>query len=420
VRTSTKKNPSSHIIVFLCFSALALFNVRLLWMLRDRILAGYGDFGHFYASALIVRRGDGHRLYDYERQRQIQSRLFPDVETRPEPLIFNHMAYETLLWLPLTFFSYSAAVLLWTLMNFAVLVALSLSLARRFHYARGAMTLPWILPFLATFPVLNALIQGQDSIILLLIYAITFSYLERDKMLLAGVVLALGLFKFHLVLPFLGFFLLQHRWRFASGFALGSLIPLGFSLYIAGTGGMMGQFRFLIQSNQNVTSPGDYGLYPMNMPNIRGLLYSALSTTLEKETLFAITAVLSIILLWVFARTSRNSTLDLQFALGILATLLVSYHLFSYDLAISILPLLILITRIAGRRSPQRRLGWAVLISCGALLLTTPVYLIILGYGIHGSLMVIPLLMLTLLASRLRPVLSDQITGPALSEGTNA
>ena len=106
----TKNNSTTQLLVFVCFALLAAFNVRLFWIVKDRVLVGFGDFGHFYAAASIVRSGNRDRLYDYEEQRKVQSDLFPDVDTRPAPLVFNHMAYETLMWLPLTVFPYRTAV----------------------------------------------------------------------------------------------------------------------------------------------------------------------------------------------------------------------------------------------------------------------------------------------------------------------
>jgi hypothetical protein len=392
-----KNNPTTHLLVFVCFALLAALNVSLLWSVRDKIRVGFGDFGHFYAAALIVRNGNGARLYDYEQQRQVQSGLFPDVDTRPEPLIFNHMAYETLLWLPLTFFSYASAAVLWTLINVLVLVALSIFLTGYFRSAWNALPVPWILPLFASFPVLMSLIQGQDSIVLLGLYSLTFFLFREDRYFLAGCVLALGLFKFQLVLPFAGFFFLQRNWKFVSGFLAFSIVPIGLSLWIAGTEGLLQFLRFLVRSNKG--SLEQFGLYPGNMPNIRGFLFTVLIDAVSNNRLFIVTALLSVALFGWAVVTSRRSALEVQYALAIMTTLLVSYHLFIYDLTIVLLPLLVIADRIASHSGRRWRLYEIALVSSVALLLLTPVHLVILNYALSASYLIIPVCVLTLLSA---------------------
>ena len=394
----TKNNPATHLLVFVCFALLAAFNVRLLWTVKDRILAGFGDFGHFYAAALIVRSGNAARLYDYEEHRQVQRDLFPDVDTRPEPLIFNHKAYETLFWLPLTFFPYAAAVVSWILINLLFLLALSIALTRYLPAAWVALRIPWILPVLASFPILTVLIQGQDSIVLLGLYSLALILLRRERHLLAGCVLALGLFKFQLILPFAGFFLVHRNWRFVSGFAAGSIVPLGISLWITSFQGFFQFLGFLVRSNQGVTSPEQFGLYPENMPNIRGILFKVLGGLAGNRLLFVLTAVLSVVAFGWAVRISRRSCIEVRYALAVMITLLVSYHLFVYDLTIALLPLLIIFDRIAGS-ARRRRLYELAFVASSALLMTTPVHLVILYYGISASYLVIPVCVLTVLAA---------------------
>ena len=395
----TKKNSTTHLLVFVCFALLAAFNIRLFWIVKDRILVGFGDFGHFYAAALIVRNGNGAMLYQYEQQRQVQAALFPEVDTRPEPLIFNHLAYETLLWLPLTFFPYATAAALWTLINLLVLVALSIFLTGYFPSAWRALHVPWILPFLASFPVLMALIQGQDSVVLLCLYSVAFVLLKRDRQFLAGCILALGLFKFQLILPFVGFFLLRRNWRFVCGFAAGSIIPIGASLWIAGAQGLLQFFQFLVKSNQGESSADEFGLYPANMPNIRGFLFSVLGGVVNNKLLFGLTFVFSVAVFGWAVKASSRKSLEVQYAMAIMITLLVSYHLFVYDLTLAVLPLLVIVDRMASSSGSHKRLHEIAFVSSAALLLLTPVHLVILNYALGASYLVIPVCVLTFLAT---------------------
>src|SRR5207247_3125358 len=56
----------------------------------------------------------------------------------------------------------------------------------------------------------------------------------RKKEWFAGGLLALGLFRFQIVLPVAGLMLLWKRWRFVSGFAAASIPVLALSTLVAG------------------------------------------------------------------------------------------------------------------------------------------------------------------------------------------
>src|SRR5262245_48083907 len=342
-----KKNHPVHLIVFLCFTLLALLNARLLWSVKDRVLEGYGDFAHFYAAALIVRSGDGERLYDYEEQRKIQQSLFSHVETRPEPLIFNHLSYETLVWLPLTFFGYAKAVVVWIVINLILLLAISAILSRHLPAGRAALRLPLMVCLFACFPILLVLIQGQDSILLLLCYSIAFVLLKQEKDWPAGLVLSLAMFKFHLILPFVALLFVQRNWKFVLGFFTGSIVPLVLSIWISGISGLLQFIRFLVRSNQSGSTLDQFGLYPNNMPNLRGMLVILLGDHISDRLLFIITAAVSLIVFGLVARSSRELALDERIGAAIIATLLISYHLFTYDLTIATLPALLFVNRLA-------------------------------------------------------------------------
>jgi hypothetical protein len=412
-----KTNSTASLLVFAFLSLAALSNLYLLWVVKDKILAGYGDFAHFYASSLLVREGRGSKLYDYGEQREVQRALFSQVDTRPEPLVFNHLAYETLIYLPFTYFSYPVAVSLWTLINLFILIAISLYLPRRLYDAHAALRTPWILPMLAFFPTLGALIQGQDSVLLLLLYTFAFILLRSDKPVLAGCVLAMGLFKFHLILPFILIFLLRRQWRFVYGFAAACPIPLLLSVCVTGWRGAGDYIRFLVLSNQSLSSiegQQQFGVYPANMPNVRGLVYTAFNGSLTYKPLLSITLICSaIVILWA-VKAARGAPVEMLFALALMVTLLVSYHMFPYDLTPAILPAFLLFNQIV--RVSRQRFGFhglAFAISC-ALLLMSPLHLAILHYGIAGSVTALPVLVLALLMG------SARYHSPASAEGSRS
>ncbi len=89
------------------------------------------------------------------------------------------------------------------------------------QYARGVrIDFGLLLVIFLTFaPTMDCLLIGQDSVLVLLVYTLVFVALKRNREFAAGCLLACGLFKFHLVLPFAIIFLLRRRWSFVLGFS---------------------------------------------------------------------------------------------------------------------------------------------------------------------------------------------------------
>src|ERR1700740_1088858 len=83
-------------------------------------LSGRADFRAFYPAGYIVRTGHRAQLYDYEQNRAFQNQV---VTPADGALLFNHLAYESLLYAPLSIFRYRTAYALFFGINLAVLVA---------------------------------------------------------------------------------------------------------------------------------------------------------------------------------------------------------------------------------------------------------------------------------------------------------
>ena len=397
-----EKQSSVHPILITILVLIVLFNLKLFSITQNQILEGYGDFASFYASGLIVRAGRGSELYNYDTQREVQRPLFPGVETREDALPWVHPAFETLIYVPLTFLSYSKAIATWILINVFILVLLSAWLPFYLPSRKMLARILLLLSILASFPVLVTLIQGQDCILLLLLYALAFICLKKDRPALAGCILAFGLFKFQLVLPFAVIFLLQRQWKFISGFAVASIVPIVGSVVIAGSSGTMEYLRFLLRFSQ---SPLDqFEIEPSKMPNIRGILYSVTGGSLSNKYLFIATIIGSIVLIAWAIKATRSSTLEVRFAIAMLVSLSASYYLFVYDLTLAVLPLFLVISQRSSTMDRRSRLYQGIFLVLCALLLMSPSHLVMLSYGIAPSLMAVPLLGLIFLAARQQSV----------------
>ena len=84
-------------------------------------LGGWGDFRQLYTGGYMVRVGERNNFYDYDTQLKYEHSLVPI----PTHLPANHMAYEHLLFAPLSLLIYRTAYLVFFALNIA-LVALIL------------------------------------------------------------------------------------------------------------------------------------------------------------------------------------------------------------------------------------------------------------------------------------------------------
>src|SRR5271165_2050682 len=194
-----------------------LLHVLVLWSVWGDVVAGAPDFSIFYTAGLILRRGEGKRLYDNYLQLQTQRGFAAAAQAREGPLPYNHPPFEAIPYVPLTYLPYLRAYELCALLNLLLLAGIAFFM--RPYVPEVCAVFSWV-PFLAGlafFPVAYAIMQGQDSILLLGLYCLAYAALRRGRDLQAGIWLGLGLFKFHLVLPFVVTLLLRRRLRATLG-----------------------------------------------------------------------------------------------------------------------------------------------------------------------------------------------------------
>jgi len=310
-------------------------------------LRGQADFGAFYVGGYMVRAGLGHQLYDYGVEKQFQTAL---VTTTPAPYI--HLPYEALLFAPLSALSYRTAFLTFFCLN-CVLAFFSFRAIRIGSDFQSAALL-----FFSYMPLGAALADGQDSILMLAITATSWWLLRRGNELSAGAVLALGLFRFQLLIPIAVLFLLWRRWGFVLGFFVSSIVVLIGSVVMVGTSQMRLYFTHLLSMSVS-QQEAVYTQPTARMVNIRGLVASAFPASHSAVQLITLTCSIAL-LIWTFRR-ARSLTSSEQFALAVCGSVLVSYHLFVYDLSIVAIPMIMSFTLVDKRHSIQ--LGAAVLIT---------------------------------------------------------
>lgn len=401
----------------------ALLHGIVFWMAEPHALEGYPDFSIFYTAGLIARRGQAAQLYDHRLQRQTRSEFAPAALAKEEPLPYNHPPFEALLFVPLSYVSYPMAYRLWALVN---LLLLTVSLWALRPQLEGLSSKPPWLPYLATFSFFSialALIQGQDSILLLSLYCLAFVALQSGKDFRAGALLGLGLFKFQFVLPFAFVLLMRRRWRALEGILASGAFVLAVSLAMVGREGLLYYPHYVWEINRRAAKGV---IVPSEMPTLRGLIAGWNGGHNESMWGSAIILALSLLLLvwaarqWDASDLERGQTWQRGFSLCVVATFLVSYHGYSQDMSILFLPLLLLFDQLVGRsvlqdvRRDARRdalEGFLLLIFCNPFCM-----IVYLHYG-HQNLFAVVLL--TLAASlaawhRPRPGLRESRLTPTI------
>ena len=346
------------------------------------------DFPDFYCAARMLAAGHGPQLYDADLQRQYQARYAGRVGTLYIHPPFEAAVYLAVAWLPLRY-----AYLLWSLLNLTFLGVGVRCLAKEILLWDWRLSLVASLTFV---PTLVCFLQGQDSLLLLLLVVLSFAALRRGHGFAAGCLLGLGLFKFQMALPLVLVLVVTQngnvRTSLVKGFSLAALALAGLSAAISGWSVFLIYPKFLLHLQAQPFA----GVVPQAMANFRGLIYLFFHSDQSSGAIISLSILCAAALIatfrgWKKIAPNKKDEFDLAFASTVLFALLVSYHLNPHDLSLLLLPIALLF-RSASRRTPGARnpansiiLGWL------GILFLPPLHLWTLRGGVY-ALMSLPLL----------------------------
>lgn len=389
-------------------AGVLLIHLLVVWNARDLIWKGYPDFTIYYTAGTMVREGMGHTLYDDAAQFRVQQAFAPQVATRLGALPFNHPPFEAVLFVPFSYLPYRTAYLLWTLVNLAMLAGLPILLRPYVPLLRAGPALAWAVASLAFFPIFFAMLQGQDSILLLFLYALAFVSWKRQRMVSVGAWLACGMFKFHLVLPFLVLMLIQEkrareRLRILAGFAGVDVVLGAVSIGAVGVGQILSYPRYVLGLEKTMAMGA---IMPSDMPNLRGVVYLMASSVRHFDVLVIL---LSAVVYFLAARICRlgdqnsdHKNDELALSLAVFATVLVSYHGLGYDLCVLALPVLLIAGQLGSKIRMVSRSGLAIGAGLAVLLFSPLALVLLMRYNRLGLLGWAVLLCFVGLAGELR------------------
>lgn len=358
--------------VLLFLAAMLVVHGYLLWSVQQKISEGYPDFTAFYGAGKMVLQGKGRSLYDAGEQWSIQQTFASGVRIRTGPLPYLRPPFEALLFVPFAPLPYSTAYMLWSLVNLGVAVAVALILRRRVSFLSDySVCLVGLLPLVYT-PIFLAVVQGQDSIFLLLSYSLAYIALVQAEEFKAGCLLGLGLIKPHLLIPFGVIALLQGRKKIVLGLLSVAVVLVLISALVVGWAGLINypSYVWFLEQHRGL------GLVlPRDTPNLRGLMDGVLSGWAPSWVVLCLIGLTSAAtVLWsANTKTSAAST-DLVFCQCVIATFLVSYHAFVYDLSMLLLPALLVLAHMEKLRRDRTKVAWTALVAPPILLFFGLIY----------------------------------------------
>jgi len=377
------------------------YQILLATMYVPQALGGLDDFRQLYTGGYMVRTGHATELYDYSAQQRFEELLIPTGMHFTLPI--NHLAFEELLFVPLSLLPYKVAYWVFMAFNGVLLILCVRLLGRRLEIQPDHWKWKWewmrkwvpVLLLLAFFPIPRALEKGQDSIIMLTLLAAALWGLDHEKEFVAGLLVGIGIFKFQIVLPIALLFLVWRRGRFCAGFAASTAGAGLISLWLVGIAGAKEYAHTLLSMSVRSTSGMDTLRYgnSIDMINLRGLLTALFAGRLAHEYVQLLIAACSIAVLVAAARQRPS------LPLAIAASSLTSYYLMVHDASIFII--VIAMALCSG-------LLWNGAVA--VLLLIAPLCAIIPGCGYVTT---IPLLGLFLLMLRREPGSGDFTAGGA-------
>ncbi|HEY6445142.1 MAG TPA: glycosyltransferase 87 family protein [Acidobacteriaceae bacterium] len=342
VSTPPSAASSSRNFVPLFVGLAIMLGLFLFWTFKIGIPHGLidrTDFRSTYAAG-VLERTHPSQLFSLDAQQQVQTtRISPGQFTLP----FFHPAYEALLFVPFSLLPYPAAYAAFAIFNVALIAACMIA-----GFRVVFVVIPFLQPrpgMLAFFflPLWLAVLQGQDSILFLLLLILAWNQLDDGDELRAGLLLAAALFKFQIALPLALLLAIRQGGRFVKGFLLGALAvaALSFACSPQAPARFIGLIRGSALAGTRQGGPGYQGyIFPQQMANLRGLFFALFGGHLSARSLMLVTLSASVLLLAFVALRMRRVENDLlAFAAALMACMLTSYHLYPHDLSPLLLPI---------------------------------------------------------------------------------
>lgn len=278
------------------------------------------DFLNLYTGGGLALEGRLNALHNPDVQLEYERRLVPDL---PQLVPFVRPVFYAVALAPMAAMPYRTAFVTWTTLQVALLLACWIWAWRRFG--------PDALIFAAlSLPAPLGIASGQDCVMMLALLIVAFELTARDRALSAGAVLALMLFKFHLVLLWPVALIIARRWRMLAGYCTMAASLAILSLALGGWTDARLYIALLQNKSLDHLSPS---------PELM-ISYQGFFANLNINSKWAVAAFILIVIAVLAASLRDRLAL---FILTPVASLLIAPHVYGYDAALLMVPLLLTI-----------------------------------------------------------------------------
>ena len=316
-----------------------------------------GDYLQEWVGGRILLKHEFSQLYDQELSDQIQhdSALlgFDWKESDYYPMVYPPFYY--LLVSPLSAVEYKTAARIWCLlMALGMSLTLILLIQSQPFAARHWI---WLVPIATLFsPVLLAVNMGQKSAIALAIITATFILLQKDRKFAAGLVFGLMIFKPQLAIVIGLALLLKRELWFAAGSAITVSVAVLVSLWMGVD--VCKQYLDVAKEFSNYLTTHGYQFAEAHS------LWSSIQLCLANQSETAVkvvTALATLAVAFILQRILNGKNhgqvesklrcdqpiFYLQYSALVIATVLLSPHFYTYDLAILLLPMILVLQYVS-------------------------------------------------------------------------
>ncbi|MGO8998639.1 MAG: glycosyltransferase family 87 protein [Polyangiaceae bacterium] len=313
------------------------------------------DFMAHLTGGALLAQGRARELYDVAAQSAFQLGITHDAKIID---VFLSPPLTACLYAPFALLPYSWATVAWTAVSLGLLVLSGGALRRLTPSVARDDRVVFFVALAASQPVIQLLGSGQDTAISLLLWTFGTHFALGRRDASAGATFALGLFKPQLfLLPPLVFLALR-RWRAVAAWAAASAALGAITLFVFGVDGVRGWLRILASPEYLVSLRAGRAL---RMASLAPLLLSIAPDSLVSVADVAgkvLCAALVVATMGRSVATRAGRAVDERgvWALACVATLLVTPHLFYYDLALLALPAALLL-EISGTYSHASRVA---------------------------------------------------------------
>lgn len=285
------------------------------------------DFVQFYIPGTLANEGNARALYDIDAWPAIVARLIPGVSSKRYPPVYGPQV--ALFFSPLARLPYIPAMLVWMAATFIVYLACGHLLWKacprlRDHRATTAL-------LLVAAPALHfALTFVQISAIALVCVTAAFFAMRANRPVLAGIAIGTLVYKPQLGLAFAVVFVCAAEWRIVLGALIGAAFQLAAAWAFWGTPVLRDYAGSLVRLVPVI--PTEFEPFRFHMHS--WLSFFDLLGLPQRGALAAYAVVALLTLAAALACWRARGPLALRYSALLIATVLVSPHMYVYDLVV--------------------------------------------------------------------------------------